>query len=182
MPTSMRSPPIWRKRFLRRNPASCSAPRAIRSSCVRLERILVATPRPTLPVESFDRYPVLGAARVAVSPSRCAKPLQPFTAPQAEQIMNCIDKRTCMRIDRNLVLRSEHKTILRSHHRRHRSAARLMPSNLESVSLGTLITRGWPGEPRELANSLPDVVRQDPKGPRGRAKKRARQAGIRRFE
>ena len=83
----------------------------------------------------IDRNRVLGPARIALHPAQPAKILHPLQRLIAQQIMDRMEQRPGMGLDRNLILRAQRMEIERRHDRRHRGTAGLMPTHLQPIAL-----------------------------------------------
>src|SRR5579862_2682667 len=72
----------------------------------------------------------------------------------AEQILNGVKHRACMRLHRNAVLRSEHGEIKRRHDGGERGGRRLVSADLQAVGIGPDmigVVDGPRGQPQHLA-------------------------------
>ena len=81
----------------------------------------------------IDRDLVLGPAGIALRAAEAAEILQRLAALRAEQIMDRVEHRPGVRLDRDAVVVAERVEIERGHDRGHRRAARLVPADLQPV-------------------------------------------------
>ena len=89
---------------------------------------------PDRPGREIDRDLVLGPAGIALHAAEAAEILQLLDALRAEQIMDRVEQRPAVRLDRDAVVGAERVEIERGHQRRHRRAARLVPADLQPVA------------------------------------------------
>ena len=78
---------------------------------------------------------VLGTARIALRTAETAEILESLSALRAEQIMDCMQHRTRVRLHRDPVVGAECVEIERGHDARHRRAACLVPADLQPVAI-----------------------------------------------
>ena len=123
-----------------------------------------------------DVVVVLAARGVGLGAAEAAEALQPVAALAPQQILDGVEHRRRVRLDRNPVLRPQHVEIERRHDRRQRGAGRLVPAHLEPVARGAQVVRVVDrpgGEPQHLAlqrgqDGAP--VGFGPQDPRGQAR------------
>ena len=84
-----------------------------------------------------DVVDILGARGVGLSPLVAAKILQLFPGLVAEQVLDRMEDRARMRLDRHPVLGTQDREIERRHDRGQRCRRRLVAANLEPVLVGT---------------------------------------------
>ena len=93
------------------------------------------TPSPTEPVEKSTVFAVLGARRIGLRAAKRAKPLQLLAALVPEQVLDGVEDRRGVRLDRDAVLRTQHVEIERGHQGRQRGARRLVAADLQPVAV-----------------------------------------------
>ena len=86
--------------------------------------------------EIDDVAAVLGARRIGLRAAKGAEPFELVAGLMAEQILDRVEYRRGVRLDRDPVLRPHHVEIERGHQRRDRRARRLMAADLEPVAVG----------------------------------------------
>src|SRR5205807_5292467 len=80
-----------------------------------------------------DGFAVLGARRVGLRAAEGAKPLQFFAALMPEQILDRVEDRRGVRLDRDTVLWTQHVEIERGHQGRQRGTRRLVAAHLQPI-------------------------------------------------
>ena len=83
----------------------------------------------------IDGFAVLGARRVGLRAAKGAKPLQLLAALMPEQVLDGVEDRRGVRLDRDAVLWAQHVEIERGHQCRHRGARRLVAADLQPVAV-----------------------------------------------
>ena len=80
-----------------------------------------------------DAVGVLGARRIGLRAAERPKPLELVPRLPPEQVLDRVEHRARMRLDRDAVARPQHVQVERRDQRRDRGAGRLMPADLEPV-------------------------------------------------
>ena len=100
---------------------------------MRLEKAVIATPRPTEPVEKSTGILVLGSARIGLRAAKSPEVLEHLASLSAQQVVNGVQHRPGMRLHRHAIVRSQSVEIERCHDAGHRGAACLVTADLQPV-------------------------------------------------
>ena len=107
-----------------------------------------------------DVVAVLGPRGVGLRPSEGAERLQLRPGLAAEEILDGVEDRACVRLHGHPVLGPEHREVERGHHRRERGGGGLVPADLEAVRAVASVVSvvdGPGGEPQDLPLKLGEV-------------------------
>ena len=113
---------------------SGSRPRSCRRSWVERREQRHRDAEPDRAGREVDAVGVLGARRIGLGAAERAEALELVARLAAEQVLDGVEHRARVRLDRHPVARPQHVEIERGHQRRDRGAGRLMPADLEPVA------------------------------------------------
>ena len=109
----------------------------------------------------IDVVPVLGARRIGLRAAQCAEALELIAALIAEQVLDGVEDRRGVRLDRDAVFGLERLHVERGHQGRDRGRGRLMAADLEPVARRAQmvgVVDGPASQPQHLALDLGQEV------------------------